>query len=395
MSKKMKIMIPILIILIVLGIIVGIVFLKQLSNNNAIKQVSENESNVPNKNPVATMEIKDYGTIKIELYPNEAPQTVKNFINLSNNGFYDGLKFHRIIKDFIIQGGDKNSDGTGHATMKDVDNNFEDDNFEYALPGEFEKNYDCLEHYQLAVHNNIQFEEGTIAMARADYTSYLDESLSDDEYTNILMASYNNASSQFFITTNSYKDLDGNYAAFGKVIEGMDIIHNIENVEVISSSKTNEEKSIPKINIIIDKIRVETFGIDYEIPEVFHYSDIEKIVNDISSINPQSNKNNEDRKIAIVKEKINNLKYDTSVKNVIDKIGYSEQNEVWKYIGYSTYSVLDNYNVVMLLEFKSEYSGYYYKFVELDLLGNIIIRMTDTFPNKEYIDSMYKSNWNN
>lgn len=379
MSKKMKILIPILIILIVLGIIVGIVFLKQLSNNNDIKQVSENESNVPNKNPVATMEIKDYGTIKIELYPNEAPQTVKNFINLSNNSFYDGLKFHRIIKDFIIQGGDKNSDGTGHATMKDVDNTFDDDNFEYALPGEFEKNYDYLEQYQLAVHNNIQFEEGTIGMARADYTSYLDESLSDDEYTSILMASYNNASSQFFITTNSCKDLDGNYAAFGKVIEGMDIIHNIENVEVISSSKTNEEKSIPKIDIIIDKIRVETFGIDYEVPGVFHYSDIEKIVNDIY----------EKEKNKKVKIDSSSVYSDSELKKVITSEAKRDGGDLWTLNNYTIYNTFSDNKVILLLSYDYVLSKHKYIFYEVDLEEKRVIKKSNIFKDKQYASYLY------
>ena len=208
------------------------------------------------ENPIATMKVKDYGTIKIELYPEKAPQTVSNFIALSNRGFYDGLKFHRIVKDFVIQGGDKNGDGTGSAMLSDLMENGADK--EYCIKGEF---------YANGVNNDLTFEEGVIGMARSDYTAY-SPSLQEQ--------SYNSGSSQFFIMTSSNSALDGMYTAFGKVIEGLDIIHKIEDVQVEYNSQ-NGELSVPVIPIEIESIRVETNDIDYGLPETLepiNFSDL-------------------------------------------------------------------------------------------------------------------------
>ena len=113
------------------------------------------------KNPIATMEVENFGTIKIELYPDRAPQTVENFIALANRGFYDGLTFHRIVKDFMIQGGDPQGTGEGSATLADLKDGGEDT--AYTIKGEFIAN---------GVDNDLKFDEGVIGMARNDYTSY-------------------------------------------------------------------------------------------------------------------------------------------------------------------------------------------------------------------------------
>lgn len=220
-------------------------------------------------NPIVTMEVENYGTIKIELYPDQAPETVKNFIRLANNGFYNGLKFHRVVKDFMIQGGDPSGDGTGSPKFSDLYNN-SDENAKYkysdgteakstdaySIPGEFIANgYD---------KNNLNLTEGTIAMARSDYTSY-SATLSNE--------SYNSASSQFFImTTNDHTNLSGYYAGFGKVIEGMDVVKEIANVECKAANtdeKSNEttEVSTPVNDVKISSLSVETFGVDYEMPK--------------------------------------------------------------------------------------------------------------------------------
>ncbi len=220
-------------------------------------------------NPIVTMEVENYGTIKIELYPDQAPETVKNFIRLANNGFYNGLKFHRVVKDFMIQGGDPSGDGTGSPKFSDLYNN-SDENAKYkysdgteakstdaySIPGEFIANgYD---------KNNLNLTEGTIAMARSDYTSY-SATLSTE--------SYNSASSQFFImTTNNHTNLSGYYAGFGKVIEGMDVVKEIANVECKAANtdeKSNEttEVSTPVNDVKISSLSVETFGVDYEMPK--------------------------------------------------------------------------------------------------------------------------------
>ena len=181
------------------------------------------------KNPIATMEVENFGTIKIELYPDKAPQTVENFIALANRGFYDGLTFHRIVKDFMIQGGDPQGTGEGSATLADLKDGGEDT--AYTIKGEFIAN---------GVDNDLKFDEGVIGMARNDYTSY-SSSLTEE--------SYNSGSSQFFIMTQPNTSLNGYYTAFGKVIEGMDIVHNIENVEVKvaddSQETGNTEQSTP------------------------------------------------------------------------------------------------------------------------------------------------------
>ena len=227
------------------------------------------------KNPIVTMEVQDFGTIKLELYPEMAPQTVSNFIALAQNGFYDGLKFHRIVEGFMIQGGDSNGDGTGAPKLSDLGIDVKDgEDRDYCIKGEFLSNgYN---------KNTLKHKEGIISMARADYTQQYSKSLTTE--------SYNSAGSQFFIMTADNSSLDGYYAPFGKVIEGMDVVHNIENVEVKetetsssssssssdSSESESKEKSTPVNDVIISKVTVETYGIDYGKPdtlETWNYYD--------------------------------------------------------------------------------------------------------------------------
>lgn len=192
------------------------------------------------ENPVATMEVENFGTVKMELYPDVAPETVSNFIALANRGFYDNLTFHRIVKDFMIQGGDKKGNGTGNANLSDLKDGAEEK--AYTIKGEFNKNN---------VTNELKIEEGTLAMARASY-------------------SYDTASSQFFIVTkesdNNTNLLYGQYAVFGKVIEGMDVVHKIEDVEV-TAKEGSKEVSTPVNAPKITSIKVDTKGVDYETPE--------------------------------------------------------------------------------------------------------------------------------
>lgn len=246
--KKLKIIITILALIIMLGLI-GLVGYGYYKNQTLNVQ-----------NPIATMEVENFGTIKIELYPDIAPNTVANFIKLSNNGYYDGLTFHRIVKDFMIQGGDSKGDGTGSVTMSALDTSIEKDSDadkEYNIKGEFIAN---------GVKNTLKHEEGVISMARADYTQY-SSSLTDE--------SYNSAGSQFFIVTKATTSLDGKYTSFGKVIEGLDIVHKIEGVKV-KAAEEGGEASTPEKAPVIKEIRVDTFGIDYGMPETidaFNISD--------------------------------------------------------------------------------------------------------------------------
>lgn len=218
------------------------------------------------KNPIVTMEVQDFGTIKLELYPEMAPETVSNFIALAQNGFYDGLKFHRVVEEFMIQGGDSNGDGTGSPKLSDLGIEVsEEKDRDYCIKGEFLANK-----YN---KNTLKHKEGVISMARADYTQNYSPSLTTE--------SYNSAGSQFFIMTADNSSLDGYYAPFGKVIEeGMEIVHKIEKVEVKSAkedeeenedtteeNKEEQEKSTPVNDVIISKVTVETYGVDYGKPK--------------------------------------------------------------------------------------------------------------------------------
>lgn len=203
------------------------------------------------ENPIVTMEVENFGTIKMELYPDQAPETVSNFIALANRGFYDGTKFHRVVKDFMIQAGSKDGDGTTGAKVSNLKDNGEDK--DYTIKGEFLAN---------GVTNTIKFEEGILAMARADYTQVS---------SNLTEESFNSGCSQFFIMTKENTNLNGYYTAFGKVIEGLDVVHKIEDVEVTVAEGQEEtegaEVSTPVDPPKVTSIRVETFGVDYELPE--------------------------------------------------------------------------------------------------------------------------------
>lgn len=169
------------------------------------------------QNPVVTIEMADGKIIKAELYPDKAPNTVNNFISLVSSGFYDGLIFHRVISGFMIQGGDPAGVGTGGPG--------------YNIKGEF-----ALNGY---TNNNIKHERGVLSMARA--------------------MSSNSAGSQFFIMHKNASHLDGQYAAFGKVTEG------IETVDEIASTATDWNDK-PKSPQIMRKVTVQTFGVEYPQP---------------------------------------------------------------------------------------------------------------------------------
>ena len=213
------------------------------------------------QNPIATIEIENYGTIKVELYPDQAPNTVTNFIKLANNGFYDGTTFHRTIPDFMIQGGDKKGNGTGSASLKDLDENLEDK--EYTIKGEFIAN---------KINNTLKLERGVIAMCRSDYGSLSSQ---------LTTKGYDSGSSQFFIVHGDKNNISGMYAGFGKVIEGLDIVDKIANTEVFyredelaegeEAPKDEEGNTIasdtPKEKPVMKSLRVETFGVDYGMPK--------------------------------------------------------------------------------------------------------------------------------
>lgn len=158
--------------------------------------------------PTATIVVKDYGTIVLELYPDVAPQSVYNFVYLARQGYYDGLIFHRVIAEFMIQGGDPQGTGTGGPG--------------YFIKGEFELN---------GVENNISHERGVVSMARRK-------------------SPYDSAGSQFFIVHEDSTFLDGGYAAFARVTSGMEV------VDAIATVKTNSNDK-PTTDVIIESITID------------------------------------------------------------------------------------------------------------------------------------------
>lgn len=168
-------------------------------------------------NPIINIKIKDKGTIKVELYPDIAPNTVNNFISLAKNGFYDGLIFHRVIPGFMIQGGCPEGSGMGGPG--------------YSIKGEFTHN---------GFKNNLKHSRGVISMARATHPD--------------------SAGSQFFIMVEDAPHLDGQYASFGKVIEGMKIVDEIVSAKTDFSDKPYEDQ-------IMEQVTVDTLGEEYSEPE--------------------------------------------------------------------------------------------------------------------------------
>jgi peptidyl-prolyl cis-trans isomerase B (cyclophilin B) len=170
------------------------------------------------KNPVVTIEMVDGGVMKIELYPETAPNTVNSFISLVNKGFYNGIIFHRVIPGFMIQGGDPEGIGMGGPG--------------YTIRGEFNSN---------GFNNDLKHSRGVLSMARS--------------------SDRNSAGSQFFIMVEDAPHLDGEYAAFGKVIEGMEVADKIVSAKRDRYDKPLEEQKMKNVS-------VELFGREYTEPEV-------------------------------------------------------------------------------------------------------------------------------
>lgn len=168
-------------------------------------------------NPIVTIQMKSGGTIKVELYPEIAPNTVNNFISLVKKGFYDGVIFHRVIPGFMIQGGDPQGIGIGGPG--------------YRIKGEFSAN---------GFKNNLKHTTGVISMARSSHPD--------------------SAGSQFFIMVADAPHLDGQYAAFGKVTEGME-----EAQRIVSVNRNHADK--PYQDETMESVTVETFGVEYPEPE--------------------------------------------------------------------------------------------------------------------------------
>lgn len=168
-------------------------------------------------NPIITITMENGDVMKAELYPEIAPISVNNFISLIQKGYYDGLIFHRVIKGFMIQGGCPDGNGTGGPG--------------YSIKGEFSTN---------GVENDLKHTEGVLSMARAMHPD--------------------SAGSQFFIMHKTSPHLDGSYAAFGKITEGMDVVNKIAETATDYSDRPLEEQRMAKVT-------VDTFGVEYPEPE--------------------------------------------------------------------------------------------------------------------------------
>ncbi|MCM1425038.1 MAG: peptidylprolyl isomerase [Eubacterium sp.] len=172
------------------------------------------------QNPIVTFTMKNGDIIKAELFPEIAPISVNNFISLIQQNFYDGLIFHRVIKNFMIQGGDPEGTGMGGPG--------------YSIRGEFAQN---------GYPNDLKHTAGVLSMARSMHP--------------------NSAGSQFFIMHKDSPHLDGAYAAFGKVTEGMDAVNKIAETATDFSDRPIEPQ-------VIDTVTVETFGVEYPEPDKIH-----------------------------------------------------------------------------------------------------------------------------
>ena len=159
------------------------------------------------ENPIMTLTMTDGGKIVCELYPEKAPQSVRNMISLANKGFYDGLIFHRVISGFMIQGGCPKGTGTGGPG--------------YCIKGEFKLN---------GVKNNLSHKRGVLSMARAQAA--------------------NSAGSQFFIMHKDAPHLDGQYAAFGKVVSGMEVVDKIASVRTDWNDKPTTPVKMKTVELI-------------------------------------------------------------------------------------------------------------------------------------------------
>ncbi len=169
------------------------------------------------QNPIVTITMENGDVMKAELYPEIAPNTVNNFISLIKKGYYDGIIFHRVIRGFMLQGGDPTGTGTGGPG--------------YSIRGEFSSN---------GFKNDLKHTPGVLSMARTMFPD--------------------SAGSQFFIMHETSPHLDGDYAGFGKIIEGMDVVNKIAETATDYSDRPLEEQKMKTVT-------VETFGVEYAEPE--------------------------------------------------------------------------------------------------------------------------------
>lgn len=306
--KVFKKIILVLAILTLIGILIFLGINYAEAEMNKIKKDS---------NPVVTMEIENYGTIKMELYPDMAPNTVKNFITLANNGYYNGKTISEVGKSTISGGFDLNTEKEESKDKKEKKDDKKKDaeteeseqyitgpklsdirtlekdekDSAYSIKGEFvEAGY---------TDNTLSHEKGIVTMARKTYNDYqnqisLMQMMGQDSYLSTIISLLNDtAGSGFSIMTKNDISYDGEYAAFGKVIEGIEIVDKISKVECKKqeTDKSEDKKDdddenavmTPKKEIKITKMTVDTKGVNYGAPEMTGKVDFESLFSQLMS----------------------------------------------------------------------------------------------------------------
>lgn len=203
------------------GILVGVLAIlgvAMMITTQKPEEIGKNFEVTSEENPVLEIEFEQLGTMKFELFPEKAPESVNNIIYLADSGFYDNLTMHRVIKDFVAQGGDPEGTGAGGPG--------------YTIKGEFLNNN---------VENDLTHKIGTIAFARSSEND--------------------SAGSQFYINLAENTSLDGNYAVFGQVIEGYEILTELNELG------SEDQAGTPAQKIVIKKITVDKKGKEYKVPE--------------------------------------------------------------------------------------------------------------------------------
>lgn len=259
MKEKIK-FVALVIIAIVLIAITGVLIYNGVNSINSS----------PNR-PVATFELQDYGTIKIELYPEYAPNTVSNFIALIEAGYYNNKVIYG--KDdiclYMARNAEDNAEG---PTVSLIDSSIEtgsEDDYEYEINGEFVANG--------FEQNTLRHEKGVISLNRSDYSTY-----------GLTEKGYNSGSAQFSVLMQDSSELNGMYCAFGRVTEGLDILEKIYNELEVTASEDGEETEEGSIKEfasmpVITNASVEKYSVDYGTPEVHEAFDLQSYITELYS----------------------------------------------------------------------------------------------------------------
>ena len=258
MKDNRKLIILIIVAIVIIALIGVLVY----NGVNSIKDET--------KNPVATFELQDYGTIKMELYPQYAPNTVANMIALIEAGYYNGKVIYGKDDICLYMARNAEEDSKG-PTISAIDNTVEADSegdYEYQINGEFVAND--------FEQNTLRHEKGMISLNRSDYSTY-----------GLTQESYNSGSAQFSVMMQDSSNLNGVYCVFGKVVEGLDILEKIYQEAQVAESEDGEENATAikefAVMPVITNATVEKYGVDYGKPEIHEAFDIQAYINELYS----------------------------------------------------------------------------------------------------------------